>query len=364
VLLSVGVGGIAYTSAAGLRGRLLGVTASTIPSVQALGAMRDAQAGVMEVLQSARAARSMQMRRLAVGLAQLGFEDMDAARSAFAAVPRSAPVEASWSAAQKAIDEWSAKVADALAALEGSDRAARTGDPEAIASAQRKLGLAFAALGTANGVSDAAFHDLGEAVGADVARVAEEGERSARTALLVVVTAILAGAFAMALVALDLARRIRRSLDGLARESGRIAAALADGDLSMRGDPAVVDREFRGIVEGVNAIAEAAAEPIRTTSTSLQLLARGEVPRPLEVAWRGDFDVIKESLNGCIAAVNALVADATRLAEAGVSGDLAVRADPERHAGDFRRVIEGFNGTLDAVIGPLEDVAACVARIS
>ena len=52
------------------------------------------------------------------------------------------------------------------------------------------------------------------------------------------------------------------------------------------------------------------------------------------------------------------MADAHALAEAGAAGQLSTRADATRHQGDFRRIVEGVNQTLDAVIGPLDVAAA------
>jgi methyl-accepting chemotaxis protein len=63
-------------------------------------------------------------------------------------------------------------------------------------------------------------------------------------------------------------------------------------------------------------------------------------------------------------ALNAMLADAALLAQAAVEGKLATRADATKHQGDFRKVVEGVNATLDAVIGPLNVSAEYVDRIS
>ena len=63
-------------------------------------------------------------------------------------------------------------------------------------------------------------------------------------------------------------------------------------------------------------------------------------------------------------ALNAMLADAAMLTKAAVEGKLSTRADAGRHHGDFRKVIEGVNATLDAVIGPLNVSAEYVDRIS
>ena len=50
--------------------------------------------------------------------------------------------------------------------------------------------------------------------------------------------------------------------------------------------------------------------------------------------------------------------------KAAVDGKLATRADASKHQGDFRKIVQGVNDTLDAVIGPLNVAANYVDRIS
>ncbi len=73
---------------------------------------------------------------------------------------------------------------------------------------------------------------------------------------------------------------------------------------------------------------------------------------------------INESLVAAGDAVSLLIADANELVEAAVNGRLDTRADHEKHRGEYGRIIEGFNRTLDAVIFPLQVAADYIARIS
>lgn len=63
-------------------------------------------------------------------------------------------------------------------------------------------------------------------------------------------------------------------------------------------------------------------------------------------------------------ALNAMIADAMMLSQAAVDGKLATRADVSKHQGDYRRLVEGVNSTLDAVIGPLNVAGRYVDEIS
>ncbi|MDY0167306.1 MAG: Cache 3/Cache 2 fusion domain-containing protein [Thermoguttaceae bacterium] len=62
--------------------------------------------------------------------------------------------------------------------------------------------------------------------------------------------------------------------------------------------------------------------------------------------------------------VQRLIGETKRLTEAAVAGDLQTRGNPDLVTNEFRPIIEGINGTLDAVIGPLNMAAEYVDRIS
>jgi len=159
-------------------------------------------------------------------------------------------------------------------------------------------------------------------------------------------------------------RSIRQAVERLRGEAGRLEAAVRDGRLAERADPAVVGTEFRSVIEGMNQTADAFARPIEVTAEYVSRIARGDVPEKITDEYRGDFARIRDNLNTCIDSVNALIADARTLSEAAVRGHLSTRADAKRHQGDFRRIVQGVNDTLDAVLKPVEVAADQVARIS
>jgi methyl-accepting chemotaxis protein len=82
------------------------------------------------------------------------------------------------------------------------------------------------------------------------------------------------------------------------------------------------------------------------------------------VETKTQFDRINASMAQLKGAIGHLVADTTMLSKAAVAGQLATRADASQHQGDFRRIVQGVDDTLDAVIGPLNVAASYVDRIS
>lgn len=75
------------------------------------------------------------------------------------------------------------------------------------------------------------------------------------------------------------------------------------------------------------------------------------------------FDSIANAVSTCVGVVQTLVADAGMLSKAALEGRLATRADASKHQGDFRKILEGVNETLDAVVGPLNVSAEYIDRI-
>jgi methyl-accepting chemotaxis protein len=176
--------------------------------------------------------------------------------------------------------------------------------------------------------------------------------------------ALIASVVSGVILGMAIARSVTRSLAILAGEARRLRDAVAEGRLSERADPMLVAVEFRPILEGVNDTMIAFVKPIEVTTTYLTRISHGDIPAGIAEQYEGDFNLIKEALNRCIDAVTLLVSDAGVLAKAGVEGRLGTRADVARHQGDFRKVVQSVNDTLDAVLGPLRVVADYCERIS
>jgi methyl-accepting chemotaxis protein len=66
------------------------------------------------------------------------------------------------------------------------------------------------------------------------------------------------------------------------------------------------------------------------------------------------FGKINHSLASVGASLTALVGDVNGLSIHAIQGEFASRADLARHSGEFQKVIEGINGTLDVVVDKLE----------
>jgi methyl-accepting chemotaxis protein len=103
--------------------------------------------------------------------------------------------------------------------------------------------------------------------------------------------------------------------------------------------------------------------PVSVMVDAVGKLGRGEMPAHDSVNYGLEFNQLKEGLNSAVLGVQALIADSIILSQAAVEGTLSTRADVSKHQGDYRRIIEGFNATLDTIIDPLNQVRSLLVAM-
>jgi len=157
---------------------------------------------------------------------------------------------------------------------------------------------------------------------------------------------------------------VTQVLRGMTEETSRISHAAEEGHLNTRGNADRFHGAYGEIILGMNHTLDAVTGPLFVAAGYVDRISKGDIPPKIADTYHGDFNEIKHNLNTCIDAVNALVNDTDLLSKAAVAGKLVTRADATHHQGDFRRIVQGINDTLDAVIGPLNVAAGCLDRIS
>jgi methyl-accepting chemotaxis protein len=197
-------------------------------------------------------------------------------------------------------------------------------------------------------------------------------------------------------------RAVIDAVNALTRDAAMLAGAAVEGKLTTRADATKHQGDYRKIIQGVNDTLDASVLPITECVRILGQITGGNLREKVEIDCKGDLEKMKNAVNGLhqwltdliefitriangdLTAsmaksseqdqiyqwlsllkhnIKALAADAQLLAAAAVEGKLGTRADATKHQGEYRKVIEGVNATLDAVVGPLNGAAILVDRI-
>jgi len=204
--------------------------------------------------------------------------------------------------------------------------------------------------------------------------------------------------------------RMKQSVNGIATMLQRFQAELAklidyskQGQLEKRGEVNGFQGVFGEIIYGINQMLDAILLPIGEGNRILRQISGGNLREKVVIECKGDHQRMKDAINGVHswlqelidyvtaiangdmnarmgkasaedqiyewlmmlkANIGAVVADADALVKAALDGKLAVRAEATRHQGEYRKIVEGLNNTLEAVVGPLNMAATHIDRLS
>jgi methyl-accepting chemotaxis protein len=83
-----------------------------------------------------------------------------------------------------------------------------------------------------------------------------------------------------------------------------------------------------------------------------------------KVVIRSDRDKLSISMESLRNILFQMVQDINMLTGAALAGELSTRADAGKQQGDFKKIIEGINATLDAIVGPINEVSDVMEAVS
>jgi methyl-accepting chemotaxis protein len=157
---------------------------------------------------------------------------------------------------------------------------------------------------------------------------------------------------------------LNQCIDGLGalREATAVTQRMTVNDYTKG-----VDGNYLGIFADLAAGINGGQERVRHVIDIAKRISRGNMEELAElkkVGKRSENDELLPSFILMMESIGALVADAEMLTKAAVEGKLETRADASKHHGDFRKVVQGLNNTLDSVIGPLNDVSAILSKLA
>lgn len=145
------------------------------------------------------------------------------------------------------------------------------------------------------------------------------------------------------------------AINQLVEDAEGLSQSAVAGRLDDRANDSAHRGHFKSIITGFNNTLDALTNPLKAAADSMSSIAKGKLPEPITGDYRGEFIAIRDDINTCIEVLRSLKRDTSMLNAAAVAGDLTVRANAELHWGDFRDIVEGFNKTLDAMGGPVQE---------
>ena len=365
---------LVLAGAASIRGAHLQRTVDTlagqhIPAFAALAELDSGQANVVRRLNAL-----MQRRAMPPALRVQLFEDLEAqrervakARRSWEALPHLPASAALWEELAGPLDAWLATADRTEKAIRAREALAhegqKAGDPAYDAADQEAVQSWLAMAAAVRPVDEGITHLVVQGQ-RNVDGAVHEARAAFRRGTIVLGATLLVASLLLTAIAWTVGRRVDRAIGAVVAEAGLLRQAVNEGQLDARGDAARLQHEFRPIVQGMNETMAETQRQFRTIAEAMDRVSRGDLPPPLDGEARGELLATREAINRCISAVSALVRDGAALADAAVAGQLSRRADAEAHQGEFRRIVAGFNATLDAVLEPVHEAAAVLGQLA
>jgi methyl-accepting chemotaxis protein len=132
-------------------------------------------------------------------------------------------------------------------------------------------------------------------------------------------------------------------------------------------DVMVAAERFKGdfgiMANNTNSVISSHIELNKKTMACVKAFGEGNFDAPLE-RFPGKKAFINDTIEQVRSNLKALIADTGMLSQAALDGRIQVRADASKHQGDFRKIIEGINATLETIVAPIITVKSAVDSIS
>lgn len=159
-------------------------------------------------------------------------------------------------------------------------------------------------------------------------------------------------------------KQMSESIQSMVSDANNLAEAAINGKLDVRADSNKYQGEFKNLINGFNNTLDAVINPLNVTAEYVDRISKGDIPPRINEEYKGDFNEIKNNINQCIDAISALVADTAMLADACKEGEVDTRANATKHQGDFRRIVEGINNTLNLALNPIGEAVNVLKKMA
>jgi methyl-accepting chemotaxis protein len=150
--------------------------------------------------------------------------------------------------------------------------------------------------------------------------------------------------------------KLRSNVKQFIADMKRMSDEHNRGDIDVMIPVTEFEGAFRVMAQGVNDMIAGHIIVKRKAMACVAEFGNGNFDAPLE-KFLGKKAFINDTIEQVRDNLKSLIVDTDLLVKAANDGRLGTRADATKHRGDFRRIVEGINKTLETIIGPIKVMA-------
>ncbi len=158
-------------------------------------------------------------------------------------------------------------------------------------------------------------------------------------------------------------KKIGGNLKGLIDSVNWVSGSHEKGEIDMNLRDDMFKGDFSVLAKSVNKMVAGLLEMNEKAMAVVKAFGEGDFDAPLD-QFPGKKAFINETIEQVRSNLKALNADAQLLANAAREGRVSVRADSNQHQGDYRKIVDGMNETLDMIVTPIATVKTAAEAIN
>lgn len=143
-----------------------------------------------------------------------------------------------------------------------------------------------------------------------------------------------------------------------------VAEAMVAGRLDQRCDTSGHSPQDVELLDLVNGMLDALIAPMRLAGHALDEIAHGRIPPFVIDDYQGEYNTIKQNINTLLAILYGMHKETTNLTDSVREGNLKTRGNDWDYDGIWKELIQGMNGTLDAVLDPVNEASSVLGRLA
>lgn len=157
--------------------------------------------------------------------------------------------------------------------------------------------------------------------------------------------------------------RLRANVKAFIADMARMSEQHNMGDIDVVIPEDTFEGAYRVMAKGVNDMVHGHISVKKKAMACISEFSKGNLEAELE-KFPGKKAFINENIERLRAAVKALATDTNILIKASVEGKLSTRADATKHQGEYKKIVEGVNEILNAVIAPVLEAGRVLQKVA
>ena len=137
------------------------------------------------------------------------------------------------------------------------------------------------------------------------------------------------------------------SIISVINETKNLAEHTETGKIDYRGNENSFKGAYKDIIVGFNGALDAVVKPLKMTAEYVDRISKGDIPSPIQDVFRGDYEEIKNDLNGLIETMNSLNKAMEKMYAEQKAGDIDATINANEFTGAFNKIALGYNETVN-----------------